>query len=156
LNVLHSGKTTARLAALGLCYGFVLAVFSLLTAGAGHGTYVTTGLFSAPLGLSGFVVAVCGTPVLWALVFYLVSKADRPGGLTAFLSIVGSHYLAAAFLLSGEPIGDWDSFWKWLNVATVAPIIISGLVVYIVGQAVMWAAFMRVRRGVKRRTPVSD
>lgn len=129
-----------RLWLWGLLYGLALAFWSFAAAGAGHGTYVVMGLSSSPLGFLGVPIAIFGSPIFWAFIGFLLSKAHRPSYKLAFLLFIVVHYVIIVPLLATQPFGDWEYFSKAWSMIPLA--IIGGLTTYIIGQVAMWFAYL--------------
>src|SRR5581483_11608179 len=96
----------------GLLYGILLAITGLLATGVGHGTYVLIGIFSAPVGFLGIIIALVSPPLVWAIIGWMLSKADHPKYRIIFIVIMAVHYLSLWPMLTREPYGDWEYFDK--------------------------------------------
>ncbi len=131
-------------AAIGFLYGLVLAIFGLMAAGAGHGTYVLTGIFSAPLGLIGVPAALIGAIILWLVVGLLIKTS--PKKFLVFLLLI--HYGGIFLILNTETYGDFKYFARMFLVNP--SILILGLVVYTLGQVLIWIYLLFVK--TKTRT----
>jgi hypothetical protein len=134
------------LAAIGFCYGAVLAFLGLVAAGAGHGTYVIIGLSSSPLGLTqNIAVAFFGAPFLWCLIGALLGETRRRIPRAIFLATMLAHYAAIPIILGRDYFGDWDRLGRASEVAAIA------LAVHALGQLVLWGLFALELRDSTRR-----
>jgi hypothetical protein len=92
------------------------------------------------------MAACLGTPVLWTLLGFLLSLSRRRAGAASFVTVMAIHYGIACVLLFcpcdlTRDFSDWEYFHRMCGVA------ITGIAVYVVGQAVVWAILARnVRR----------
>ena len=133
---------------IGLAYGSVLASFSFLSAGFGHGTYVLMGLCSSPISLIQDVfVSLFSIPLLWGLLGTLLGLASYRAGRVVFLILIAAHYSALAIILCVGNFADWSYVPR-------APLLVwPGFVIYLVGQIALWAVFgHRVRASRNQRT----
>lgn len=146
--------------ALGAAYGLALTGFGILAAGAGHGTYVPIGLFSSPLGVAAvlasagprwasltepaMMVVFFGTPLLWAVGFWLCG-AESSRARRGFLIGILAHYAVAVALLAREPFGDWSHLTRTGTVSAI------GVLVYLVGQTLLWLRYIGASRHVPKQ-----
>lgn len=122
---------------LGAAYGCVLLVLCFAAAGFGHGTYILTALFAAPLTLAGILIALLSMPPMWACIAVLATSQrswKRAGAV-----ILVCHYLVALLgwcCLLEPDLADWS------RVATLFPdqwpIFALGGAVYVSGQVWLW------------------
>lgn len=85
------------------------------------------------------------TPLLWALVGFLLSKSYRSHALIALIAIMIAHYGGAIILLTVGRFAEWDNFWSLVNSAdSFGVLIVVGLLFYVGGQTILWLALARV------------
>ena len=133
-------------AIVGLLYGSVLALWSLLLFGGGHATSIPLFLSSAPLGALflvgklfgqpyigyGYNAALLGAPLVWAALGLLVALPGRTRTLAQVLVLL--HYASGLALLTTTAEeatrlrlpGVWSVFVMWAAV-------------YLAGQAALWS-----------------
>jgi hypothetical protein len=128
---------------VGFLYGLMLSIIGLLVAGAGHGTYALIGAFSAPFGLLGIPVALLGAIILWS-VLGLVLAASK---MKILLFLMGIHYVGIILVLNTETYGDTEYFSKMFE--TNPSLIILGLVVYVVGQLLIWLRYLMIKTSLE-------
>jgi hypothetical protein len=136
-------------AIIGLVYGLILGALSFMLMGAGHGTYVPFAVSSAPLALVTYppltiILGLLAAPVLWAS---LARIAPDKKWRTAFLAVLLLHYIGVAISLIRPPDGDWSYFARMMQFS--GSIVFLWLVVYVLGQALIWYWFISAKR---RRT----
>lgn len=124
---------------IGLVYGVVLAIISMSAAGAGHGTYVLMGIFSAPFGFFGIPGALVGTIVLWLMAGWLI-KARQKQYLLLLLII---HYGGIFLILNTETFGDFEYFSQIFQ--HDPSLLILGGIVYVLGQLLLWGYLLFVK-----------
>jgi hypothetical protein len=136
---------------VGFAYGCALLALGFILAGAGHGTFVFIGLFSAPVGLAQNVpMALLALSSLWAIMAVLAGSSDRWRLRLVFLCVMCSHYFSLPWILSGRSkFADWEYMKKipdgWIGLA---------LGVYGAGQLALWGLFLV--RVFRRRLPADD
>jgi hypothetical protein len=128
------------LGAIGFSCGIGMSALGFLAAGAGHGSYVLLGLFSAPLGeFRSVVVALIGPPFLWSMVG-LILGWSRTNWLCriAFPVLLIIHYLSLFMILSPpSPFADWK------YVEKVKSLVIVGFTFYLAGHCFLWILYVQ-------------
>lgn len=125
----------------GFIYGHGLALQGLFLAGYGHGSYLLSGVSSAPLGFAGASAGVCAGPILWAALFLLASAGEWPRRMATIAVLC--HYAGLVAQLSFqrriwvEPISALRHAWGPLLLAAV---------LYLAGQVVFWTVVRRFGR----------
>jgi|GEM_PF-3505368 len=136
-------------ALVGLLYGCVLALWSLVLFGSGHATSIPLFLSSAPLGVLGLVgklvgepyvgygykATLLGAPLVWAALGSLIALSGRRSTLRLTQVLLLSHYASGLALVAttGEgPAhlqrlpGIWTGLAMWATV-------------YLAGQVALWS-----------------
>jgi hypothetical protein len=131
----------------GVTYGAGLTCLGIMAAGAGHGTYLLLGIASAPLSFLGIPLSIISPPLLWGLVGWLLSRAERGPQRQIVPALFLVHY--AAILLM--PLFEDYAEGKYIAItwAHNPVILILGAGVYLLGQGLMWGYWFRLR--TKRR-----
>jgi len=131
---------------VGLLYGSVLALWSLVLFGGGHATSIPLFLSSAPLGAFfvvgklfgepylgyGYNAALLGGPLVWAVLGLLVAQSGRAKTVAQVLLLL--HYASGLALLTTTAEeatrlrlpGVWSVFVMWA-------------MVYLAGQVALWS-----------------
>jgi hypothetical protein len=130
-------------AVAGLGYGLYLSVFGLAAAGAGHGSYVVTGIVSSPLGLlQNTLIAWVGTPLLWCIVGFCLSETTHRVGRVVFLAMMFAHYGCLFFVLRSPGV-----FADWHHARKILVEVIEIVCFYAAGQIGIWVVFfMNLRK----------
>lgn len=121
-----------------ISYGLILTFFSYKYMGYGHGIYVPMALFSSPLGYFGIRIAFLGTPILWGIIGYLLSKSDLLYfKICMFIMLI--HYISFFILsLNFKNWNDWNNFTDTNLINILLKYLITGFVIYFVGQIYLW------------------
>jgi hypothetical protein len=123
----------------GFLYGIVLLILSYFCMASGYGTSVPLLTASAPFGLFGFVAALAGAPILWALLGYLASRSAQTGFRQAFYVLCAFHYLTG-LLMAASVLQNHDGWLEFMRLAEFAPqALIVWASVYVLGQWLMWS-----------------
>src|SRR5882672_6772731 len=141
-------RTTIRmltLGGLGLIYGVILAFWGLMSAGAGHGTYVALGLVSSPLCVLGIWAALFGPPLYWATVGLSIGRLQQQSGRTLLVMLLVMHYVPIVPILSVGPYSDWERLPRVFSVSANLFPFTCGCVFYLAGQCYCWIMYMRAR-----------
>jgi hypothetical protein len=117
----------------------MLVSIGFTNAGAGHGTSVFIGLFSAPVGLAqNYFVALASIPFLWPIMAFLAASSQRLPLRLVFLCAMCSHYVSLPWILNGPSrFADW-SYMKKLSAESIG----FAFGVYGVGQVALWVLFL--------------
>jgi hypothetical protein len=133
---------------IGFGHGSILGGIGFLLAGAGHGTFVFIGVFSAPVGLTqNVLVALFSVSTLWAIMALLAASSDRWRVRLIFLCVMSSHYLSLPAILSApSKFADW-TYMKKLSPAAIG----VAFGIYGAGELALWTLFLfQVFRGRQR------
>ena len=91
--------------AFGFGLGLIMSVCALSLSGAGHGTYApmiaNVSLLALIPGL-GFLLAIVGTPFLWAIYFVLIPEMESLRGKILVLALVVLLHVVPAIWLASE------------------------------------------------------
>jgi hypothetical protein len=139
----------------GAGYGVILMILSVVSAGAGHGSYVPAMVSSAPLGLVAVLArvlgappmgpltnatpALSGAPLVWACLGWLVGRSSTPKGRFWFLLASLCHYVSGVALIFTKESGGW-SYLVPLHRA-IPWLLPTWLTVYLGGHAWVWARY---------------
>jgi hypothetical protein len=132
----------------GLLYGLVLTFFSLCITGGGHGTYSVCCLFISAW-LRWNAIRRYRRPSVWLAVGLLAVNANHQLPKVLFLVTLVFHYVAIPFLLKSPDYDDWEYFSKSIKNIPGATIITAGFLIYLMGQAQLWKAFVASTRPEK-------
>jgi heme/copper-type cytochrome/quinol oxidase subunit 4 len=92
--------------AFGFVLGLILSACALFLTGAGHGTYapiIANASFLALIPGLGILLALAGTPFLWAIYFLVIPEIDsRPGRVIALVLISLLHVVPGVWLASED------------------------------------------------------
>ncbi len=141
-------RTTIRMltsGGLGLIYGAVLAFWGLMSAGAGHGTYVALGLVSSPLCVLGIWAALFGPPLYWATVGLAIGRLQQYSARRLLVMLLLMHYVPIVPILSIGPYSDWERLPRVFSVSANLFPFTCGCVFYLAGQCYCWIMYMRAR-----------
>jgi hypothetical protein len=123
-------------------YGAILSVIGLLSAGWGHGTYLPAAVFGAPLAfVPGLLFAIA--PLLWwPFVAYTAGASRRPWLATGLLALHAAGVVFA--FVFGTPFESTADQWERLGytVGLTGPLVLIGMIVYVIGQAVAWSLLL--------------
>lgn len=129
-------------AGVGLLYGVSLAVLGWIATGAGHGTFFFFSLAVFPYGIG---------LILWPVLGYLLAHVDVTFHRTLFLiTIVTRYALLTVYILryGSSEMPHMMVTWRYSHFDIVAP-----LVLFLAGQILIWALFVRgVLKGENRGT----
>jgi hypothetical protein len=134
---------SSLVAVLGAAYGVILVFFSLICAGIGHGTYIPLIMSSSPLLILPFYwFVIIATPVLWGLLILIAFKSAKK---MPFIVINITRYIIAVYLLLFSKYGGQISG-SQANVFGIMFII--WVVLYIIGEWVMWYSYYQRKREI--------
>lgn len=147
-------RRVAFIIGVAVLYGVILAASGMLMAGSGDGSYVLLGFYSAPISALGYVLylfekpgvllAVIGTPLLWAVAGIFGTIADRTKRRVCLGAFLIAHYSGAILVsLQTEPYGNWRKLHEQWGFAACKVIIIFSLTIYLLGQMWLWRQFFR-------------
>ena len=92
--------------ALGFSLGLIMSVCALFLSGAGHGTYAPMIANVSLLALIpgfGFLLAIVGTPFLWAIYLVVIPEMDSsPARILACALVALLHVVAGIWLASED------------------------------------------------------
>ncbi len=139
--------------AFGFAWGAVLVYAGMYMSGAGHGTYVPFALATSPLSLfplyfgsrHSFWIVIFVVPLWWALLFAL-STAVHVFWRRVWVLFVLAHYAGVALLIYRTDYA-YGMHWRALRgMLHFRPAYVVGtLLLYAIGQAVMWHEATRKR-----------
>lgn len=122
----------------GLFYGLVITWCGLAATGGGHGSGLLLLLSSAPLFYIAGLYGTLASPILWALIGFLLMGVKQGWLKLSLIFILVVHYTSIIALLI--QFDDWEYVSKalfWL---------VPGILMYIIGQVVMWHIFLTIRK----------
>ena len=123
---------------IGFTYGLALVTLAGIAAGFGEGLYAPLALVSSPFSLIGVRSAFAATPLLWALVGFLLNLRHRK--LSAFLviAVLALSYCGAAVVLH-SPSNAFADDNRWSRLPESIRILSKATVsLYLVGQVAIW------------------
>lgn len=126
----------SRLPWYGLAFGAILFVFAFGSAGAGHGTYLPSAIFAAPLSLVP-LFGLFAAPALWGLMGWLVRNEQR---WPAIIAISIHSFAVILLLVLGNPEEPGSEQWRyfWQAERVVGWWLWTGLAIYVVGLVSAW------------------
>ena len=124
------------LAVFGVCYASLLLLLGLIAAGAGHGSGLIIVVTSAPLIYTQNAwMTFLGTPIVWGIVGGFLGAVNHRVSRAFFVAMIFTHYASLTVLMmTGR--GDLE------HVNRVLGVVIAALVIYALGQLVMWGVFI--------------
>jgi hypothetical protein len=125
---------------VGLIYGFLLFIFAFIPAGGGHGTYLMFGCFSSPFAFFGIPFAIFGVLILWIVIGCLLMFIHRLVIEKIFLGVMCFHYIGMPFIILSEDYGNLVFLKRTWEVVPYC--IVSGFIVYLVGQIGIWVIYV--------------
>jgi hypothetical protein len=120
-----------------------ILVISMLLAGSGHGVFALLGLFSAPISLLGTKGAWLACIPVGAALGLLAPRREFP-------VVVMIHYISGIAVTTLTEFADWQRLAILPSEYAVAFVV--GIVVYVVGQALLWRVWGAAGR--KKRVAV--
>jgi len=121
----------------GFVYGLMLSCFAFISGGLGEGTFLPLALFSSPLIIFGGLVALFGTPFLWAVLGFFLAKMRQKHRTKRFaFFVLCIHYipmLIFIFIFIICDLSDIILVWEQLPF-----FLIGGFATYLIGQVLIW------------------
>ena len=127
----------------GLAYGLGLAGFGVMLAGAGHGTGLLLDAASAPLSFCGFMFPLIGPPLMWSIVWWLLSYSHKSPQRHIVIIVMLLHYLSVLFVPFFESYSEEAYLVKMFKL--YPSIVILAGVLYLSGQVAIWIYWFRAR-----------
>jgi hypothetical protein len=112
----------------GLAFGVVLSAFALESAGVGHGSYLPSMIFAAPLSILP-PIGLFAPPPFWAVIGWMLRAQSR----RVAILILSVHTAAAALML----LMDMSSTHRLTDLGML------GIVVYALGLMAAWTLAMQ-------------
>jgi hypothetical protein len=117
-------------------YGLILAVFGVMVAGAGHGSYFLLWLAGSPFSVFGISAAMIASILQWGI----LALAQRRRYIK-FQIVVGFllvHYIVAMIFIFGysRQVDDWEYLRR--APGEVHLLFALGLTFYVIGQCFVW------------------
>src|SRR6267142_2406650 len=133
---------------LGFMYGWLLMGTAAYCGGFGQGSLIPAALSAAPLGFGGLQVALVGTPVFWTSVGYLAMRVDEVRFRRYLLSLLTTHLVSGACLVTLTPYGDWDRFF---GNKELREFFVLWAIVYFLGHLVVWRKVVKFYGAARTR-----
>src|SRR5437588_7626033 len=125
----------------GLLYGLGLVGLGVMLAGAGHGSSLLLDAASAPISFCGFVFPLIGPPLMWCMLWWLLSYSHRSPQRQIVLIVMFLHYLSVLLVPFFESFSEGKYLAKMFEL--YPGIVILGGAFYLAGQAFIWVYWFR-------------
>ena len=139
----NQGPRTLRRLAWGAVWGLTVLALSVSLAGAGHGTFVLLGFFSAPISLLGSKAA-------WISCIFVGIALAFSAPRKEFPFVAAIHYMSGLAVISVTEFADWQR----LSVLPFeyAIVLFIGVAVYAVGNVLLWRVWLAAQRNRETST----